>query len=93
MPTPPTLSQVGRAGRDGERATCTTLVSAADLPVLRSMIYGGTPSEAAVRGLLRAVFASGDDEADFNFYDLSQVLREQGGGGGTCACVLRELFF
>ncbi|CAN0374379.1 unnamed protein product [Ectocarpus sp. 12 AP-2014] len=66
--------QVGRAGRDGERASCTTLVSAADLPVLRSMIYGGTPSEAAVRGLLRAVFASGDDEADFNFYDLSQML-------------------
>ena len=37
------------------------------------MIYGGTPSEAAVRGLLRAMFAGGDDEADFNFYDLSQV--------------------
>ncbi|CAM9499074.1 unnamed protein product [Ectocarpus fasciculatus] len=74
IPPPPTLSQVGRAGRDGELAACTTLVSAADLPVLRSMIYGGTPSEAAVRGLLRAVFASGDDEADFNFYDLSQML-------------------
>lgn len=67
------LWQVGRAGRDGERATCTTLVSAADLPLLRSMIYGGTPSEGAVRGLLKAVFAGGDDEADFNFYDLSQV--------------------
>eukprot|EP00903_Cladosiphon_okamuranus_P013126 g12242.t1 len=66
--------QVGRAGRDGERATCTTLVSAADVPLLRAMIYGGTPSEAAVRGLLRAMFAGGDDEADFNFYDLSQVL-------------------
>lgn len=37
------------------------------------MVYGGTPSEAAVRGLLRAMFAGGDDEADFNFYDLSQV--------------------
>lgn len=65
--------QVGRAGRDGERATCTTLVSAADVPLLRAMVYGGTPSEAAVRGLLQAMFAGGDDEADFNFYDLSQV--------------------
>lgn len=65
--------QVGRAGRDGERATCTTLVSAADLPLLRSMIYGGTPSEEAVRGLLRAMFAGGEDEADFSFYDMSQV--------------------
>ncbi|CAN0440764.1 unnamed protein product, partial [Hapterophycus canaliculatus] len=53
--------QVGRAGRDREHATCTTLVSAADLPMLRSMIYGGTPSESAVRGLLKAVFAGGDD--------------------------------
>eukprot|EP00752_Nemacystus_decipiens_P008801 g7854.t1 len=66
--------QVGRAGRDGERSTCTTLVSAADVPLLKAMIYGGTPSEAAVRGLLRTIFAGGDDEADFNFYDLSQVL-------------------
>lgn len=38
------------------------------------MIYGGTPSPAAVRGLLRTVFAGSEDEADFNFYDLSQVF-------------------
>ncbi|CAM9160756.1 unnamed protein product [Laminaria digitata] len=65
---------VGRAGRDGRRAFCRTLVSAADLPLLRSMIYGGTPSPAAVRGLLRTVFAGGEAEADFSFYDLSQEL-------------------
>lgn len=49
------------------------------------MIYGGTPSEAAVRGLLRAMFAGGDDEADFNFYDLSQV------GGRWEECGLKEV--
>lgn len=65
--------QVGRAGRDGEHATCQTLVSGADLPLLRSIIYGSTPSPAAVRGLLRTVFAGEGDEASFNFYDISQV--------------------
>lgn len=72
--------KVGRAGRDGKLATCLTLVSAADLPLLRSMIYGGTPSPAAVLGLLRTVFGGQEDECDFNFYDLSQVcnLRTHG---------------
>ncbi len=77
------MFQVGRAGRDGQRAICTTLVSAADIPLLRAMIYGGTPSDAAVRGLLRAMFAGQDDEADFNFYDLSQVGWRQKGGRGA----------
>lgn len=76
------MFQVGRAGRDGQRATCITLVSSADIPLLRAMIYGGTPSEAAVRGLLRAMFAGQDDEADFNFYDLSQVGGRQEVKGG-----------
>lgn len=66
--------QVGRAGRDGEAASCLTLVSAADLPILKSFVYGGTPSPAAVLGLLRTVFATVEDQIDFNFYDISQEL-------------------
>lgn len=71
--TPMTREQVGRAGRDGNRAVCQTLVSGTDLPLLRSMVYGATPSPAAVSGLLRIVLGSKGDEVDFNFYDLSQV--------------------
>ncbi|CAN0060658.1 unnamed protein product [Choristocarpus tenellus] len=48
--------QVGRAGRDGAPACCQTLVSTSDLPLLRSLIYGSTPSLDAVRGLLKALF-------------------------------------
>lgn len=73
---------MGRAGRDGKHASCTTLVSAADLPLLKAMVYGGTPSEAAVRGLLREVFAGRGDEVSFSFYDLSQVQYVDGDEGG-----------
>lgn len=38
------------------------------------MVYGATPSPAAVSGLLRIVFSGKGDEVDFNFYDLSQVI-------------------
>ncbi|CAN0471420.1 unnamed protein product [Ascophyllum nodosum] len=66
--------QVGRAGRDGKRASCQTLVTGVDLPLLRAMVYGATPSPAAVRGLLRTVLGGEGDEVDFNMYDLSQAL-------------------
>lgn len=48
--------EVGRAGRDGKPALCEVLASPADLPLLRSMIYGNTPSLPAVHSLLQAVF-------------------------------------
>lgn len=74
-----TREQVGRAGRDGNRAVCQTLVSGTDLPLLKSLVYGATPSPAAVSGLLRIVFSGKGDEVDFNFYDISQVIFVQYG--------------
>lgn len=65
--------QVGRAGRDGAPALCETFVARADLPLLRSMIYGSTPSPRAVIGLVNMVFDGDEDEADLNLYDVSQV--------------------
>ena len=70
---PMAWKQVGRAGRDGKRASCQTLVTGVDLPLLRAMVYGATPSPAAVRGLLRTVLGGEGDEVDFNMYDLSQA--------------------
>ncbi|CAM9728329.1 unnamed protein product, partial [Phaeothamnion confervicola] len=47
---------VGRSGRDGRPAVCEALVSPADVPILKALVYGNMPSPAAVAGLLEAVF-------------------------------------
>jgi ATP-dependent DNA helicase RecQ len=61
--------EVGRAGRDGKPALCEVLASPADLPLLRSMIYGNTPSLPAVHSLLQSVF----------FDDVSAVTATRSG--------------
>ena len=50
--------EIGRAGRDGKPSTCELLVCPDDLTVLENFVYGDTPSEAAVRGLVEALFGS-----------------------------------
>jgi ATP-dependent DNA helicase RecQ len=62
--------EIGRAGRDGLPATCQMFVCGDDLCVLENFIYGDTPTEEAVRGLLKAVFSHGA-EFDVSAYDLS----------------------
>lgn len=89
---------MGRAGRDGIAASCVTLVSGEDLPLLRSMIHGGTPSPDAVLGLLRVVFGENEDQADFSLYDISQVWKGVGGwsewrGDGRGRCGGRDVSF
>ena len=47
------LSQeIGRAGRDGDKAVCESLVCPDDLTVLENFAFGDTPAFASVRGLL-----------------------------------------
>lgn len=62
--------EIGRAGRDGLPATCHMFVCGEDLPVLENFVYGDTPSQESVRGLLKAVFSQGA-EFDVSVYDLS----------------------
>ncbi|CAM9613880.1 unnamed protein product, partial [Discosporangium mesarthrocarpum] len=63
------------AGRDGGCGQCLTLVSPADLPQLKALVQGNTPSITAVRGLLGALFAEeGRGRVDFSMYELSQAL-------------------
>ncbi len=65
------LSQeIGRAGRDGEPATCEVFVCADDLNVLENFAYGDTPSEAAVAALVEEVFAAGDEQ-DWSLPELA----------------------
>lgn len=52
--------QVGRAGRDGEAASCHLFLDDADFLRLRSLAHSDGVDAAAVASFLRAVF---DDEA------------------------------
>jgi len=49
--------EIGRAGRDGNPATCHMLVCPEDLNVLENFVYGDTPDAGAVRNLIRDLFA------------------------------------
>ncbi len=62
--------EIGRAGRDGAPATCEVLFAPDDLNVLENFAYGDTPTLEAVTGLLREVFALGE-EFDVSYYELS----------------------
>ncbi|OOE45429.1 recombinase RecQ [Salinivibrio kushneri] len=51
--------EIGRAGRDGENATCTVLANQSSLNVLENFIYGDTPDKAAIQGVLEEIKQAG----------------------------------
>jgi ATP-dependent DNA helicase RecQ len=63
--------EIGRAGRDGLPAHAVMLGSAEDISALENFSYGDTPTDTAVRGVLREVLGL---EGAFllNLYDLGQ---------------------
>lgn len=65
------VQESGRAGRDGEPATCEILACADDLTVLENFIYGDTPSPTALQSLVEHVLLQGN-EFSISRYDLSQ---------------------
>ena len=62
--------ETGRAGRDGEAATCELLACGDDLRALENFVYGDTPSPEAVRRVLDQTLARGDT-FDVSHYDLA----------------------
>ena len=65
------LSQeIGRAGRDGDKAVCESLVCSDDLTVVENFAYGDTPALEAVRALLDELAAT-PDHFDVSFHELS----------------------
>ncbi len=64
--------EIGRAGRDGLPSTCEMFVCPDDLNQLENFIYGDTPGLPSVAGLVREVFAAGDELA-LNLYELSNT--------------------
>jgi ATP-dependent DNA helicase RecQ len=64
--------EIGRSGRDGLPSVCETLISMEDLNILENFAYGDTPTQAAVRSLVRQVFSLGE-EFHVSYYELSSA--------------------
>jgi ATP-dependent DNA helicase RecQ len=62
--------EIGRAGRDGLPSVCEMFVCPDDLNRLENFVYGDTPTAEAVRGVVHAVFAQGEELA-LNIVELA----------------------
>ena len=63
--------EIGRAGRDGERAHCELLACSDDLRTLANFTYGDTPQPDALRSILR-ILLDQPGEFDISTYELSR---------------------
>ena len=63
--------EIGRAGRDGESSTCEMFVCLDDVCTLENFAYGDTPSQNAIRDLVKEVF-SFSGQFDLSLYELSR---------------------
>lgn len=63
--------EIGRAGRDGERAVCHLLACADDLTPLENFIYGDTPTAHSLSRFVEQVFPDASD-FDISLYELSR---------------------
>jgi len=64
--------EIGRAGRDGDPATCETFACPDDLRVLENFVYGDTPTPDAVSALVHELFSLGE-EFDVSVFELSSA--------------------
>ena len=63
--------EIGRAGRDGNRAHCELLACRDDLRTLANFTYGDTPQPDALRAILR-ILLDQPGEFDISTYELSR---------------------
>ncbi|HEY4346066.1 MAG TPA: RecQ family ATP-dependent DNA helicase [Gaiellaceae bacterium] len=64
--------EIGRAGRDGEPSICELFACPDDIPTLENFVFGDTPTDEALEGLLRLVFGHAEGETfAVSEYELS----------------------
>ncbi len=64
--------EIGRAGRDRKESDCVLLGNKTGLTVLENFVYGDTPDEAAIAGVLKLIY---QQEGDWEF-TINQLSRE-----------------
>jgi ATP-dependent DNA helicase RecQ len=62
--------EIGRAGRDGQPATCEMLVCADDLNQLENFAYGDTPTRESIERLVDSIFDE-EPQFDVSFVELA----------------------
>jgi ATP-dependent DNA helicase RecQ len=65
------MQEIGRAGRDGAASVCELFACPDDATTLENFVYGDTPDEVALRGLLDKLL-TGDESIDIALTDLSR---------------------
>lgn len=63
--------EIGRAGRDGEHSLCEVLANKDNIQVLENFIYGDTPTNPAIRKLLKIVKSELSGKLEIKIYSLS----------------------
>jgi ATP-dependent DNA helicase RecQ len=66
--------EIGRAGRDGKNSYCEVLANKDNISVLENFIYGDTPEETGIRGLLSFIKDNPSSSLEIRLYSLSLEL-------------------
>ncbi len=65
------MQEIGRSGRDGERAVCEMFACADDVITLENFSYGDTPTRETVAAMVEELL-SADEQFDVSVYDLAR---------------------